>query len=133
MSRGTIAGLLKSKGLVPRDCIPSGDPTARPTTEILLSLNHNSNSDGKPLIARPTTALQPNNPSPSLFDNLKPGPSNPSSLAMPPQIYGPFDWLAMESWAAQSFFGPNADQINIKDDTSLCGLSQWCTWSQYFQ
>ncbi|KAH9813857.1 hypothetical protein DFH28DRAFT_973155 [Melampsora americana] len=95
MSHGTITGLLKSEGLVPRDWIPP---------------------NRKPLIARPTTTLQPNNPSSSLFYKFKPDPSNPSSLAMPPQIYGPFDRPTMESWAAQGFFGPNANRIDIKVD-----------------
>lgn len=133
MSHGTITGLLKSEGLVPRDWIPPSDSAAPVTTDTSISTNHNSNPDRKPLIARPTTTLQPSNPSPSLFYKFKPDPSNPSSLAMPPQIYGPFDRPTMESWATQGFFGSNADRIDIKVDTSASGSSQWSTWSQIFQ
>ncbi|KAG0152216.1 hypothetical protein CROQUDRAFT_667525 [Cronartium quercuum f. sp. fusiforme G11] len=131
MSHGTITGLLKSEGLVPRDWIPPSDFTPSVASEGSAPSNAGSNTSKKPLISRPTTSQQTSPP--SLYYRFKPDPNNPSTPTNPPQIYGPFDRLMMQSWAAQGFFGPNCERVEVKLDTAPSGSSQWSTWFQILQ
>lgn len=136
MSHGTITGILKSEGLVPRNWVPpSNDHTSTDTSSRLIP-SSNPSATRKPLIARPSTTAPPPPPPTSalsLFYRFKPDPNNPSTLMVPPQIYGPFDRLTMQSWATQGFFGPYAQGVDIKEDITPHGANPWLNWSQIFQ
>ncbi|KAH9468514.1 hypothetical protein Pst134EA_009053 [Puccinia striiformis f. sp. tritici] len=138
MSHGSILGILKSEGLVPREWIPPSsnnniqEEVSKSTGETPLS----SKPIQKLLISRPTTLASvtasstsssgPTGPSQIFYRFIQqPGSSNPQENL---PVYGPFDKNTMISWAHQGFFGINFDKILVQLHNH--DSDAWGPWNQ---
>ncbi|MBW0473570.1 hypothetical protein O181_013285 [Austropuccinia psidii MF-1] len=132
MTHGSITGILKSEGLVPRDWMPPSSNTIYQSTKSSNDSEVNSNPSRKSLISRPTAVSQSSSstPSTSIYYRFKPNPSHQNSVNTNGAVYGPFDRAMMEGWASQGFFGTNFESVEVKIDDSISGLAPWGTWNQ---
>ncbi|KAA1072273.1 hypothetical protein PGT21_031586 [Puccinia graminis f. sp. tritici] len=131
MSHGSITGILKSEGLVPRDWVPPSSQDISITSSSGVQ-SDTSQPARKSLISRPSIASALAQP-PQIyykFIHSSPPTSNPSESEAP--VYGPFDKSTMLSWAQQGFFGHDFERILVKLDSSLTGNATWGPWNQIF-
>ncbi|WAQ86451.1 hypothetical protein PtA15_7A177 [Puccinia triticina] len=137
MSHGSITGILKSEGLVPRDWVPLSTQDSSPAN-VLQPDTAPPQPVRKSLISRPTLASstpapqQQQQQSPQIYYKfIKPDPASISAGSGAP-VYGPFDKQTMLAWAQQGFFGQDFQLILVRlhSATGSDNNSSWGSWNQ---
>lgn len=142
LTHGSITGILKSEGLVPRDWIPPSNRDPVLYHSVIKPTSIESSSDQatspkpltrKSLIARPSIAatVQSSQQQRAIYYRFLSDPSNPLAEVDHSAVYGPFDKGMMESWAQQGFFGHEFDRIQVKINSDHSSSeTSWGPWHQ---